>query len=273
MAQALLEGKPLRHPLHPLLVHVPIGLFVLSFLLDLGTLAQDANWMVRGAFYAMVGGVLTALAAALPGFVDYFDIRRDHPGKRPATYHMLLNLAAVALYTVNLFLRYGERDASATPAVPLVLSLVGVGLLSVSGYIGGVLIYDDGIAVGRHRRRTPTPRATLTAAPAGPPDGFATVADANALAEGATLRAEVGGVVMTLVKLGGEVYAFQEFCTHRYGPLSEGTFEGGQVMCPWHRSCFDVRTGRVTQGPANVDLRTFEARVRDGKIEVRIPAG
>jgi nitrite reductase/ring-hydroxylating ferredoxin subunit len=65
------------------------------------------------------------------------------------------------------------------------------------------------------------------------------------------------------------VYAFQEFCTHRYGPLSEGKLQDRQVICPWHRSCFDIRTGRVLEGPAKVDLKTYSATIRGGKIFIK----
>jgi uncharacterized membrane protein len=76
MLKDFLEGKRLRHPLHPFLVHFPIGLFILSFLLDLATLVfSSAPNLVRGAFYAMFLGIITALIAAVPGFVDYTDIR------------------------------------------------------------------------------------------------------------------------------------------------------------------------------------------------------
>jgi nitrite reductase/ring-hydroxylating ferredoxin subunit len=56
------------------------------------------------------------------------------------------------------------------------------------------------------------------------------------------------------------------------GPLSEGCLHGDQIICPWHGSAFDVRTGRVVHGPAKIDLRTFEAAARDGKIYVRVPS-
>ena len=59
-----------------------------------------------------------------------------------------------------------------------------------------------------------------------------------------------------------------EHYAHRYGPLSEGSFQGYNVQCPWHNSCFDVRNGKVTQGPAKVDLKTFKVETRDGKIGV-----
>src|SRR5438132_5235602 len=81
-----LEGKPLRHPIHPMLVHFPIGLFVLSFVLDLTSLVcPEVPSLVRSSFYAMLLGIITALLAAVPGIVDYTDIRRDHPGKATAT--------------------------------------------------------------------------------------------------------------------------------------------------------------------------------------------
>ena len=271
MVKDFLQGRPLGHPLHTMLVHFPIGLFLLSFVLDIATWIIDADPLVaRCAFHTIVGGIVTALIAAVPGFADWSDIRRDHPGRKAANAHMWLNLAAVVLYAVNLYVRYDQHGETPTPVLPLLLSLVGISLLSVSGWLGGYIIYDDGISVGRHRRRSRTPEKTLhPKATAG--EQFVAVARESELGEGETLRAEVGGYVMTIVRLDGRLYAFQEFCTHRYGPLSEGTFHNGQVVCPWHRSCFDVRTGKVTEGPAKVDLKRFDVEVRDGQIAVRVP--
>src|SRR5438046_1039019 len=164
MLKSLLQGKPFGHPLHPILVHLPIGLFFLSFLFDIGAMIRPAALMshfARPAFYTMALGVLTALLAAGPGFIDYLDIRRDHPARRLATYHMLLNLAAVALYALNLAIRRPQLTQRQDMVLPLLLSFVGVVVLSISGYLGGVMVYDDGIAVGRHRRRGKTPRETL----------------------------------------------------------------------------------------------------------------
>src|SRR6266436_7374425 len=162
MLKDFLEGKPLRHPLHPMLVHFPIGLFILSFILDLASLAfPSVPNLVRDSFYAMLVGTITALIAAVPGFVDYTDIRSDHPAKRTATAHMTLNLIVVALYGINLGVRSSSLVDPKISFGPLILSLVGVALLSVSGYLGGRLVYDEGISVGRHKRRTPTPEDTL----------------------------------------------------------------------------------------------------------------
>jgi len=271
----LLEGKPLRHPIHPMLVHFPIGFLVLSFLLDLVNMAfPEVPNLVRGSFYAMLLGIITALLAAVPGFVDYSDIRRDHPGKTTATRHMTLNLMVVAIYGLNSWIRSSALSHPKISLLPLLLSIIGIGLLSVSGYLGGRLVYDQGIAVGRHKRRTATPQDTLYLSTgylaSGAEISFVPVPDAEQLGNGETLRVEIDKLVMTIARIDNQLYGFQEFCTHRFGPLSEGSFHGFNVQCPWHNSCFDIRTGKVTNGPAKVDLKTFKIEMRDGKVGVLV---
>lgn len=273
MIKHLLQGRPFGHPLHPILNHFPIGLFVISLLFDIATLfGMGGNALVLAAFYTMALGVVMGILAAITGLADYVDIRADHPGRRNATLHMALNLAMLVLYALNLNLRNGDLAASSTPILPFVLSLVGVGIIGLSGYLGGQLVYDDGVGVGRHLRKAGAPPQTVQASPArARTDGFVAVTDEGNLAEGATLRVQVGRVVMAVARIDGRTYAFQEFCTHRFGPLSEGNFHGHEVQCPWHQSCFDVRTGKVTQGPAKVDLNVYESKVEGGKILVRVP--
>jgi uncharacterized membrane protein len=276
MLKDIIEGKPLRHPIHPMLVHFPIGLFLLSLILDLVSLVcPEVPTLMRGSFYAMLLGVITALVAAMPGFVDYTDIRRDHPGKDAATAHMMLNLMVVAIYAANLWMRAPMLTEPKISLVPLMLSIVGVGVLCVSGYLGGRLVYDEGIAVGRHKRQMATPQETLrlstTQAEKRNGVNFVPVPEAERLRDGETLRVEIDKQVMTITRIGDQFYAFQEFCTHRFGPLSEGSFHGFNVQCPWHNSCFDVRTGKVTNGPAKIDLKTFKVEERDDKIYVGVP--
>jgi nitrite reductase/ring-hydroxylating ferredoxin subunit/uncharacterized membrane protein len=273
MLKELLQGKPFGHPLHPILVHLPIGLFLLSFLFDIGAFVRPmapSGHFVQPAFYTMALGVLTALLAAGPGFIDYLDIRRDHPARRLATYHMILNLAAVVLYAISLALRRPQLAQRQDMIVPFILSAAGIALLSISGYLGGVMVYDDGLAVGRHRRRGKPPEQTIKVTAA--KGEFVAVANENELEDGQTLRVELNGVVMCIARVGGEVFAFQDFCTHRFGPLSEGSFHGTEVQCPWHRSCFDMRSGKVTNGPAKEDIKAFEVVVREGKVMVKAEA-
>lgn len=269
MLTDLLQGKPLGHPLHPLLVHLPIGLLYLTVLLDIVALFFDGgNVLVRAAFYCLLVGFISALLAAVPGLADRADIRDDHPARKTANTHMALNIAAVGLTAFSLILRYGSLDAPSTPISPFLLSLVAVAFVSYSGYLGGILVYGDGIGAGRHRRHTETPELTIRPSTTAAPGDSVAVAEASRLAEGGTLRAEVDGVVIAIARIEGRLYAFQEFCTHRFGPLSEGHFEGHNVVCPWHNSCFDVRSGKVTQGPAKVDLKTLEVVEQDGWIHV-----
>jgi nitrite reductase/ring-hydroxylating ferredoxin subunit len=81
---------------------------------------------------------------------------------------------------------------------------------------------------------------------------------------------EVGGVPVVLSRSeSGEVCAIADTCTHMGALLSEGDREGNVVTCPWHGSRFDLCSGKVLRGPANTPQQRFEARVRDGWVEVR----
>lgn len=262
-------AKPVRSVLHPALVHLPIALLPVSVLLDVAgfVFSRPELQLVRSAFLCLLAGIGTGLLAAIVGVLDYVDMRDDHPAKKTATLHMILNVIALGLFAVSAGLRYGVLNADRTPPVPFVVSLVAFGLLGFSGYLGGKLVYDDGLAVGRHRRRGSIPQSTLAPRSS---DNRVAVADDDALAEGSTLRVQAHGTVLVIARVKGELYAFQEFCTHRYGPLSEGALAGCEIMCPWHRSRFDMRTGRPTAGPAKVDLRTFPVEAKDGKIWVEV---
>lgn len=267
MLKALLQGKPMRHPLHPALVHFPIGLFILALIMDaLSFLDPGSGELSRASFYALAGGLIFGLLAAVAGLVDRSDIRIDHPARKTANIHMTLNLIALGLFAVNLWLRPGRAEEANISFIELLLSLIGVGILLVSGYLGGTMVYDDGVGVGRHRRYARTPRKTIDVSIFERRDGRVPVCAEDQIQDGETLRIDWNGNILTLAKQAGKVYAFQEFCTHRYGPLSEGKLQGHQVECPWHRSCFDIRTGKVTEGPAKIDLKTYPATIRDGKI-------
>jgi nitrite reductase/ring-hydroxylating ferredoxin subunit/uncharacterized membrane protein len=270
MLKALLQGKPFGHPVHPALVHFPVGLFILSLLLDVASYVWgNSAGLFRASFYAMAIGFGVGLIAALAGLVDRSDIRLDHPARKTANVHMALNLTAMGLYAINLLLRAIQFDVNTTPLIVLLLSSVGVGMILVSGYLGGTMVYDDGVGVGRHRRYTRLPRQTIDISMFERQDGWVPACNADDIKNGETLRVDWNGTIIAIVKQGGEVYAFQEFCTHRYGPLSEGKLYGHQIECPWHRSCFDIRTGKVVEGPAKIDLKTYSATIRAGKIFIR----
>ena len=131
------------HPIHPMLIPLPIGLWVFSFVCDICSrfAADPATWQTV-ALYTMIGGIVGALAAAIFGFIDFLSL--PHGAIRStAAKHMGLNLTIVVLYAVNAWLRTGDR---AWPA-GIWLSLVAILLLLVSGWLGGKMVYTAGVAV------------------------------------------------------------------------------------------------------------------------------
>jgi len=136
------------HPIHPILVTVPVGLWVFSLVSDIifaaglgGPVWSDV------AFYTMAGGVVGALLAALPGLVDFLSLS-DPKAKKIGATHMILNLTLVGLYAVNLYLRLGSRPGA---TLPIALSVVSAALLLVSGWLGGELVFRHGVGVASRR--------------------------------------------------------------------------------------------------------------------------
>ena len=132
-----------HHPIHPMLVTLPIGLWIFSFICDLAfVLGVGASlWFTLG-FYTMIGGTLAALIAAIPGTIDMLSLN-GRPKKLALT-HMALNVTIVLLYALNIGIRIGEP---AVAGLPLTLSIVAIMLLGTSGWIGGHLVYVHRVAV------------------------------------------------------------------------------------------------------------------------------
>jgi len=138
------------HPIHPMLVPIAIGCWVLSFAADLICLATGATqpWQTV-AYYAMIGGIVGALAAAVPGLIDLMSLPPG-PIKKTALTHMGINLVVVALFVCNAFLRNGNpKDLK----LPMLLSAVAVVMLLFSGWLGGKMVFEAGVGVD-----TPPPR-------------------------------------------------------------------------------------------------------------------
>jgi uncharacterized membrane protein len=97
------------------------------------------------AFYTMAGGIAGALLAAIPGFIDFFSIPSSQQSlKKLGWAHMVINLGAVIIFTINLWWRVGKTPGSSGP---MVLSIVGVLSLVASGWLGGSMVYEHGMAV------------------------------------------------------------------------------------------------------------------------------
>src|SRR5262245_38955567 len=141
-----------NHPVHPMLVVFPIALWIFSLVCDaiFHFVSYNMFWKAV-AFYSIAGGIIGALVAAVPGFVDYLSLT-DRRVKRIATTHMVLNLVIVVLFIFNLGVRYTASPTGDT--VGLVLSIIGIIFLAVSGWLGGALVYVHhvGVSPGRDER-------------------------------------------------------------------------------------------------------------------------
>jgi uncharacterized membrane protein len=133
-----------KHPIHPMVIPFPIALWIFSLASDLIYLFEFGGAVWKDvALYTMVGGIIGGLAAAVPGYLDYRSLT-DPVAVRVAQMHMVINVGLVLLFTVNA----GLRIMNGTEALlPVFLSAVGVAALAVSGWLGGELVYVQGVAV------------------------------------------------------------------------------------------------------------------------------
>ena len=137
------------HPIHAMLVPLAIGGFIFSFVFDLiGFFAGEATPWRALAYYTMIGGILGALAAALPGFFDMLSLPAGGV-KRTALTHMGINLTVVVLFAWNAWLRHANPPEI---GFPIVLSAVGVLMLAVSGWLGGKMVFEAGVGVRSDER-------------------------------------------------------------------------------------------------------------------------
>ena len=134
----------LKHPIHPMLIPFPIALWIFSFVCDV-IYASGWGGVVWNdmAFYAMAGGIIGALLAAVPGYLDYRSLT-DPRVTSIGRWHMLINLSIVILFAINLWLRTASEPGA---LLPVLLSLVGIAMLGVSGWLSGELVYVHGVAV------------------------------------------------------------------------------------------------------------------------------
>ena len=147
------------HPIHPMLVPIAIGGFILSFIFDIVCMTTGARepWATV-AYYTMIGGFVGALCAALPGLVDLLSLQGYT--RKIGLMHMGLNLTVVAIYACNIWMRHGGVETS----TPFVLSALALGLLVISGWLGGKMVYEAGVGVDTAGAAS-TP--TTTARPSG----------------------------------------------------------------------------------------------------------
>jgi len=140
------------HPIHPMLVPFPIALWSTSFALDIWFyFNRNPSWLLVSKFM-IAAGCLGALAAAVPGIIDWLALKEPRVA-RVANWHARLNVIALILFAVNLYFRMqaGSSIVGNRLTIPFLMSFVGVILISISGWLGGELAYRYGVGVAPQR--------------------------------------------------------------------------------------------------------------------------
>ncbi|WP_405851265.1 hypothetical protein OG361_00595 [Streptomyces sp. NBC_00090] len=132
-ARDLLRGKPLGHPLHPVLVQVPVGCFLSAGVLDVVPGGQPAATTLTAV------GLAGAAPAALAGWVDWADLPPEQA--RVGLAHAVSNIAVIACYVTSLGARMGGEAAKGRR-----WSFAGLTAVAVSGALGGHVAYSRALA-------------------------------------------------------------------------------------------------------------------------------
>ncbi|BCJ31701.1 Rieske 2Fe-2S domain-containing protein [Actinocatenispora sera] len=241
----VLHGRPLGHALHPTLVELPVGAWTSAALLDL------VPGQRRAADLLIAVGCAGALPAVVTGWADWSALRPEQ--QRVGLIHAAGNVTAVGLYAASLVARLrGNRRRGK------LLAAVAYGAAGTAAFVGGHLAYRQAAGVNH-----------AAAVDALAPSEWTSVALLTDLPEGRPVAAQAGQLAVVLYRDGSQVHALADRCAHLAGPLHEGTVSDGAVTCPWHGSRFDLATGALRQGPATAAQPALDARIRDGRIEVR----
>jgi uncharacterized membrane protein len=154
------------HPIHPMIIPFPIALWVFSLVADVIYLWRgNPVWKDFIAFYALLAGIIGAIAAAVPGLIDWLSIT-DKAVVRIANWHARLNVIALVIFGISFYLRTtsGANLVSDSYIIPVLLSALGFVLITISGWLGGEMVFKHGVAVSSGAESTPKSAGTDTRA-------------------------------------------------------------------------------------------------------------
>jgi len=136
------------HPIHPMLITFPIGLWSTSFAADAVYYFWRGSSLLLISKFLLAAGCLGAIAAAVPGIIDWLSIK-DAQVKRIANWHARLNVIALIVFALSLYLRTraGAHWVDHHLRIPFLISFLGIILISISGWLGGELAYKHGVGV------------------------------------------------------------------------------------------------------------------------------
>jgi nitrite reductase/ring-hydroxylating ferredoxin subunit len=247
-----ISGTWLGHALHPMLTDVVIGSFTSATLLDL--LGGDDDGAASERLIAI--GIAAYGPTALSGVNDWADAEpADDSVRRVGLVHATTNTVALSLYVASLAAR--RRGARRRGAL---LGALGAAVLGGGGYLGGHLSLAKGVGPDQ------------TVFDAGPTD-WTPAGDASEVTADGPTRFIVDDTPVLVLREGNRILAIHDRCSHRGCSLSDGEIAGEEVRCACHGSRFDLRDGSVRRGPATAAQPAFEAREREGRLELRLRHG
>ena len=144
---ATVLAGPYGHPFHALLVTIPIGAWVASFVFDIASfVSDDPAAFARGAALLIGIGLVGAVLAAIFGLLDLTRLTKGTRARKIALTHMTINLTVVVLFLVSFAIRLAAGYQTGNVA-GMVVSIIALLLLGVSGFLGGELAYRYGVRV------------------------------------------------------------------------------------------------------------------------------
>lgn len=136
------------HPVHPMLIVFPAGLFVSTVIMDILHLIFHNPVLSTVAFYMMIIGVVGGLLAAVFGFIDWSGLPSNSRARNIGAMHGLGNFVIVVLFAASWFLRRGSPNFVPS-GLAMTLSFAGILIALFTLWIGGELVYRLGVAVDR----------------------------------------------------------------------------------------------------------------------------
>jgi uncharacterized membrane protein len=133
------------HPMHPILITLPIGLFAATFLFDLIFWRTGTEAFATGALWLLGAGLVAAAAAAVTGLIDFLGDRRIR-ALGDAWQHAIGNVILVLLQLFSFYQRYRYGTTAVVP-LGLVLSFIAVCIMLFTGWKGGEMVFRHRVAV------------------------------------------------------------------------------------------------------------------------------
>jgi uncharacterized membrane protein len=143
----LWRGLP-GHPIHPPLTDATIGIYTLATIAALTDVLSITNAVgAQVWWFALIAGLITTSVTALTGLVDWLSIERGTELWKTATSHMVAMLSATVFFALAAIFGHDNFMSGNLAAADLILTLVGFGLLTLGGWLGGAVVYVHGMRV------------------------------------------------------------------------------------------------------------------------------